>query len=470
MNVTRLVFIMVAIFALFVGFSATGCSCGGDDDDDDNDAADDDFGDDDTGDDDTGDDDTADDDTADDDADDDADVFDIDFEDYVNGPLGAPWVVEGAGTSTVAIETLAKAGAGKVLTQEGGNAEESQDYVLAQYAFTDTSADLWVSFEAYTASSDVDFGFRVMQNFMGYALTEAQLVVEDSALKAWDPVAGDFTACGTVTGATWTQIAILIHFAAGTFDVEIGGAPSTCTGIDMIYGDGSPLAFLQVIDWSDTGLGGEFWVDNLSGDTDSDATNVFEDDFETYSVGALVAPWSIAAQGGDSTAEIATLTDDGSGKALKIDGGVVTVEPDWIGSTYQFTDTSANLWVNFDAQIAANDAEFGFSVMQNYYSYAYTEVQLVVEAEVLKAYDETAGDYVDCGAFTAGTWHNVGIALDWAGTFGVQIDGAPGTCAGLGMIWGDGYPFAFIQVIDYSDLDFGGTAQFDNFLGSLAAP
>ncbi len=126
--------------------------------------------------------------------------------------------------------------------------------------------------------------------------------------------------------------------------------------------------------------------------------------------------------------------------------------------------------MNFDAKIPSSDVEFGFNVMQNFYSSPLSEVMLIVASEILKAYHDAIFDYVDCGAFTAGAWHNVEIAMNWAGTFDIKIDGAPTVCTGLEMYWGDGYPFGYIQVIESSDADFGGTAQFDNFRGTLAAP
>jgi hypothetical protein len=126
--------------------------------------------------------------------------------------------------------------------------------------------------------------------------------------------------------------------------------------------------------------------------------------------------------------------------------------------------------VSFDAYVVDTDAEFGYRTYQNYEGYPFTEVQLVVDNETLRGYNANTSAFVDCGDFDAGAWHNVAVFHSFSGgTFDVELDGTASSCAGLGMIWGDGTPFGYIQVVDWADADYGGEVWYDNFLGEIAA-
>ena len=445
---------LALVVLLSASLFVTACGGGGDDDDDGG-----------GGDDDTTDDDTTDDDVDDDTTDDDT-VFEIDFEDYSVGALGAPWNVLSSGASTHEVAMLTKDGSGKALLQNGGNAEQVDGYALAQYQFADINGDCTISFDVKPVDNTTDWGFRVLQNYSGYAFTESQIVVENGAVSAFNAATFETTSCdATLTGGDWTNVALVFDFAGGTYSVEIDGTPTDCADFSMIYGDGTPLGFVQFIDFSDAGFIGDFQVDNILGE-DTTPSTLFSVDFESYSVGPLGSPWVTAFGGGGAANIVSLVAGDGAGKVLEIDG-VDSAAPDYILSTYQFPDVADDLDVSFDVMLVDSDAEFGFRTFQNYGGYAYTETQLVLADEILQAFDYNASAFVDCGDLAAGGWHNVLVHHDFTGTYSVLIDGVDTDCDGMGMAWGDGTPFGFISVIDWSDLDYGGEVWFDNFLGVI---
>ncbi len=457
---------------------------GGDDDDDDladddatdddatdDDATDDDTVDDDTADDDTTDDDTTDDDTADDDTGDDdtgpTTLFDVDFEDYANGNLGFPWGLQLSGDTTMVVGDLVAAdGSGKVAYQTGGEDAEGGDFLVAQYNFNEQNDDVWVSFDVSVADSGVDFGFRTVLEYYGYAYPQTQLVVENATVKALNFTTSAMVNCGTLTAADWDNVAVLYNYNSGTYDVNLNGSATACDNVPA-NATQYPAYGLQVIDWTDDTYGGVATFDNFHGEIDGGA-DMFDVDFTAYSDGPLGAPWAIVEEDGTSEANIVTLVAaDGSGKALELDGGTTITIADYVLATLGFTSTAGDLDVYFDVFYDDTMTEFGFRTMQNPFTGATPGAQLVVEAGYLSAYDATPGTYVDCGALTVSTWHTVEIHHTYAAkTYAVWVDGAESLCVGLqtGSVPFNG-PFNGIQLIDWSDEGFGGDVIWDNLLG-----
>jgi hypothetical protein len=445
----------IAMLCVFLGLLSVGCSCGDDDDDDSGSPPDDDV-----------------DDDMDDDADDDVDetIFEIDFEAYSNGVLPSDWLVTEYGVSTVEVGDIpTKDGSGKGMHQVGGSLPGISSFVLATRTFPETDEDMWLTFEVWVEDNDVDAGFRVMQDYGGYPLTETQLLINDGVLKALDYSDFTYVECGNMPAADWTELAFFVDFDGGTYDVDLDGADTDCEGLPLAMGDGNPLAYFQVIDWSDNGYGGTFYVDNLVGE-DGSMSNIFTEDFNSYSTGALVDPWDASFIGGDTTATISTLVSkDGSGKALKIvgDGGQI---PDYSTALYQFPDVAANLWVQFDVNVVDSDAEFGFQGLANYLDYPLAESTVLVANEMLRAMNGGIFDYEDCAAFSTGVWHTVGVYHDFqAGTYDVELDGAATNCTGLPYIFNFGMPFAYVQFLDWSDEDYDGEVWYDNIVGIIPA-
>ncbi|MCC6156979.1 MAG: hypothetical protein IT350_02935 [Deltaproteobacteria bacterium] len=452
---------------------------GGDDDDDDladddttdDDTADDDTADDDTADDDTTDDDTADDDTADDDTGDDdtgpTTIFDIDFEDYTNGNLGFPWGLDLSGDTTMVVGDLVAAdGSGKVVYQTGDVDTEGGDFLVAQYGFNEQDDDVWVSFDVSVADSGVDFGFRTVLEYYGYAYPQTQLVVENATVKALNFTTSAMVTCGTLTALDWDNVAVLYNYSSGTYDVNLNGSSTACDNVPA-NATQYPAYGLQVVDWSDDTYGGVATFDNFHGEIDGGA-DMFDIDFTAYAEGPLAAPWAIVDQDGTSEANIVTLTAaDGAGKALELDGGTTITIADYVLASYGFASTPADLNVYFDVFYDDTDTEFGFRTMQNPFTGATPGAQLLVEAGYLSAYDYTPGTWVDCGALTVSEWHTVEVRHTYAAkTYSIWVDEAESLCVGLqtGSVPFNG-PFNGIQLIDWSDEGYGGNVMWDNLLG-----
>ncbi len=226
------------------------------------------------------------------------------------------------------------------------------------------------------------------------------------------------------------------------------------------------------IDDDDTGDDDTMDDDTADDDTADDDTadddtvgDIFEEDFESYTNGPLGSPWYEIFQGGISTHTVVALKA-GSGKVMLQTGG--TTAADYIGSELDFTNTAADLQVDFDVWIESG-AEFGFRI----YSYDDTFGQYFDEVQL--SYDDTTGlravdwslpDYVNCDSITSETWSTFTIDIDFDdGEFDLLINGSLTSCNGLGMHWADGNPMGSLSVIDWSDDGYGGIVKFDNIRG-----
>ena len=197
-----------------------------------------------------------------------ADMFDVDFTAYSNGPLGAPWaIVDSDGTSEANIVTLVAAdGSGKALELDGGTTVTVADYVLATYGFPSTADDLNVYFDVFYDDVMTEFGFRTMQNPFTGATVGAQLVVEAGYLSAYDKTPGVYVDCGALTVSEWHTVEIHHAYAAKTYSVWVDGAESLCVGLQTgSVPFNGPFNAIQLIDWSDAGFGGEVIWDNMVG-------------------------------------------------------------------------------------------------------------------------------------------------------------------------------------------------------------
>ncbi|HPM76898.1 MAG TPA: hypothetical protein PK961_07390, partial [bacterium] len=221
-------------------------------------------------------------------------------------------------------------------------------------------------------------------------------------------------------------------------------------------------------DTGDDDTGDDDTGDDDTGDDDTGG-DIFEEDFESYTPGNLGSPWYNIFLGGSSTHTVAALKA-GSGQVMVQTGG--TTASDYIGSELDFTETAADLSIDFDVWIDTA-AEFDLRI----YQYDPTFGQYFDEVQI--SYDDTTGlrgvdwlwlipDYVNCGTITSQTWATVSVVIDHdGGTFDVKINGAASSCNGLGMHWADGNPIGSIAIIDWSDDGYGGVVKFDNIVGSL---
>jgi len=200
--------------------------------------------------------------------------------------------------------------------------------------------------------------------------------------------------------------------------------------------------------------------------TNSGPVTLFDIDFESYSLGPLGVPWEIVFQAGTSTGDVVTLTKAGSGQGLEVDGGT-GYGTDYWGGMYTFDDTSTDMYMAYDVRCASG-AAMGFRFMQDYSGYPYGEFTVYTDpADGSIMASNPSGNWEDCGTLAADTWTNIEFDVDFnGGSYDVVLDGSPvGACTGLSLDWGDGTPFGYFMVADFSDDGFGGICDYDNFYG-----
>jgi len=212
-------------------------------------------------------------------------------------------------------------------------------------------------------------------------------------------------------------------------------------------------------------------ADDDTADDDTADDDVFELDFEDYALGPLpVPPWDIYSYGA-TTLTVATLpVDDGSGKALKLDGG--KANGDEIIGRFISTDVADDFRLGFELMIPASDTSFQFHVLRHWTGFFVAEAVITGDGTSLSAtdFDDPATE-IGCGTLAAGTWHTVLVEMDFPnGTYDVVLDGVPGGCDNLLQQFGDQSAYCGFAVLDLADPDKGGVVWFDNIDGEAGAP
>ncbi|MCC6160583.1 MAG: hypothetical protein IT350_21225 [Deltaproteobacteria bacterium] len=188
----------------------------------------------------------------------------IDFESYAIGPLGSPWTVTPSGASTMTVESLvALAGSGKALKINGGNTVDT-DYVVGNYPFADTSADIWVDFQVYTVGPGNEWGFRLWQNYLGSPFVETAISMDSGNLNAvtWTGADFEWVSCAAFSASAWHRVTVNLDFDTGFYDVYLDNT-LVCNDFYQIWGDQTPYADIDFLDWSDANFGGVTWIDNI---------------------------------------------------------------------------------------------------------------------------------------------------------------------------------------------------------------
>jgi len=214
----------------------------------------------------------------------------------------------------------------------------------------------------------------------------------------------------------------------------------------------------------DSGNNDDTLVDD---DADDDTLVVFDIDFEEYELGPLGAPWDVPILSGASTAQIIELSKNGSGKALRIDGG--TALNDTVGCGYRFADTAADM--RFDADLrAASGATFGFRVLQHRQSgwVVEAEVSIDVGEGLVIAHDFSDLFWTQCGPVINDDWMKLSLQFNYNNAvYDVLINDEASSCAGMRLAHVYPRPFGAIGVIDYNPDGLGGIVDFDNFKGKV---
>jgi hypothetical protein len=186
--------------------------------------------------------------------------------------------------------------------------------------------------------------------------------------------------------------------------------------------------------------------------TTTTTTFGLEIDFEDYSPGPLGAPWNISS-GGASTASIITISKDGSGQELFINGG--TADGDYLYATYTFGSLDFDFSISFDYWYASG-ASGRFDVDQSGGS-----------IEILSSIgggDRMYANATDCGAVSPDSWIKVTYLIDnAASTYTVLLDDAATDCNDIAFQVG-GYPLAKLSCMDEFNAGRGGFIYWDNIV------
>jgi len=213
--------------------------------------------------------------------------------------------------------------------------------------------------------------------------------------------------------------------------------------------------------------------DNDSGQTDDDDAleePVFTINFEDYPVGPLADPWVIEEQAGASAIAVQSLTKDGVGKVLVLDGG--KADADELEADYGFNEVEEEFWIEFEVFTQDDDGVCAFQVLSQTEGYYRVEIELNLDEGTLWAVtDRDPWERVGCGAVAADQWHLVEISMDFSRqTYDVWIDGVLNACNDLAQLIALSGPYAGLSIIDLPYEGNGGVFMFDHFVGYTYAP
>jgi hypothetical protein len=184
-------------------------------------------------------------------------------EDFENDgtQLRSPWSqTPAAGFTDTRAVIQSSAGHGNVLDLQGS--EEYGQYLIAYLPITAPSD--------VVASVDInpDAGASFVWSLWGQGTgtykrrVRLQRWPDSPALVATANPSGD-TACGSLPSGRWTNVALVMHVQRSphTFDVLINGAPTSCTGLEVVTNP--PFNRVEVMDASNESWGGDTQFDNI---------------------------------------------------------------------------------------------------------------------------------------------------------------------------------------------------------------
>ncbi|MCC6556573.1 MAG: hypothetical protein IT372_26740 [Polyangiaceae bacterium] len=185
---------------------------------------------------------------------------------------------------------------------------------------------------------------------------------------------------------------------------------------------------------------------------------LFSFDFDGYPTGPLVA-WRVAG-GGFSAATIVPWP--GRGQVLRLDGGPAL--GDFLVAGATIPPYPGDITVRFDVH-PASGASGIFTLLGSGSGYSGRQLRLMrgpISSDLVAA--SSAGN-VPCGPLPSGRWSTVTLRVHTAlpRTFDVMIDGAPTACTSLPTRIQP--PFVGINIMDASNLGWGGRMYFDDIRG-----
>lgn len=183
----------------------------------------------------------------------------VDFEDYALGPLGAPWSISQAGSSTATI----------VHTTDHGNVLRLQgsavlgDFLIASLGFSSSAPNVATQVDINPDSgASFVWSLHGAGTSIGRRRIRLQRAPGATVLVANTVPNGD-SECGTLASGVWSTVTLMVHTEAfpHTFDVLINGVATACTGLET--GLSPPFDSVSVMDASNEGFGGVVRFDNV---------------------------------------------------------------------------------------------------------------------------------------------------------------------------------------------------------------
>ncbi len=189
----------------------------------------------------------------------------------------------------------------------------------------------------------------------------------------------------------------------------------------------------------------------------SSAGSLLSIDFESYPLGPVGSPWGGYEAGSESLDVINTTNH---GHVMRLVAGKAT--GDYLSYTTPFPGTSSTVTVGFDIR-PGNGASPTFILRGSGYGASKNQLRLqrTPGSNALIA-GTLSGPH--CGNLTNGSWNHVVLKVNpTSKTFTVTINGA-GVAACTNAPTTLLPPFKGISVFDPSNLGYGGTTDWDNFL------
>jgi hypothetical protein len=184
-------------------------------------------------------------------------VLHEDFEDDALGPLGAPWTISSAGSSSVSIVNTTDHG--HALRLQGSSAEGH--FLIASRALSSSSREINTQVDIKPSSGA---SFIWILNGAGSSIGRRRIRLQQApgttTLVASTVPSGN-TNCGTLRSGAWSRVTLIVHSVPRTFDVLINGAPTACTGVAADIQP--PFNSVSVMDASNAGWGGNVLFDNI---------------------------------------------------------------------------------------------------------------------------------------------------------------------------------------------------------------
>ncbi|MDP8254947.1 MAG: hypothetical protein P9M14_04300 [Candidatus Alcyoniella australis] len=203
-------------------------------------------------------------------------------------------------------------------------------------------------------------------------------------------------------------------------------------------------------------------------DDDDDDLPFWEVDFDSYTVGALPAPWVVTVT--NATIDVSALSKAASGNAMHI-VDTSTADGDGGAATHPLSNPELAAAFNLEyemAMTAGNAMGFGMYMTDTTYGdldYFYVDYEV---GKLTSLGEDNGGAYQDCATFDQTQFHVVTLEINpVARTYSVLLDGAATSCTGKQFLDFSPYsvtngPLVGLHVFAYDGDGWNGTGFVDN--------